>query len=262
MSRQQQQVIESMNAQRIEFAGSTGRHLSGVVELPDGDPKAFALFAHCFTCGKSLSVIRIISKQLTAEGIALLRFDFTGLGQSEGEFAQTTFTTNLDDLIAAATFLERQYQSPRILIGHSLGGTAVLATAAGIASARCVAVIGAPSEPVHVKNLLTGAEFDEHDTAEISIGGRPFRIGRQFIQDLEAHDLAAETARMHKPLIVFHSPGDAIVGIENAEKIFKAARHPKSFVSLGNADHLVSKAEDAAFLGHVLAAWAAYYAVE
>ena len=249
-----------MTTQKVEFTGATGQQLSGVVELPDGEPKAFALFAHCFTCGKSLGVIRNISKQLTAEGIALLRFDFTGLGQSEGEFAQTTFTTNLDDLVAAAKFLTHEYQAPRILIGHSLGGTAILATAALIESARCVAVIGAPSEPVHVQHLLTGAEFDEHDAAEISIGGRPFRIGRQFLTDLEAHDLASETARMGKPLIIFHSPADTIVGIENAEKIYKAARHPKSFVSLGNADHLVSNPADAEFLGHVLSAWSGYYA--
>ncbi|MHC4992479.1 MAG: alpha/beta hydrolase family protein [Planctomycetota bacterium] len=249
-----------MMVQKVQFQSGAGQQLSGIVELPEGEPKGFALFAHCFTCGKSLGVIRTIASQLTAEGIGLLRFDFTGLGQSEGEFAQTTFTTNLDDLIAAARFLDREYQAPSILIGHSLGGAAVLATAASIESTRCVAVIGAPSEPTHVKHLLTSADFDEHDTAEISIGGRPFRIGRRFIDDLETHDLASETARMRKPLIIFHSPADTIVGIDNAEKIYRAARHPKSFVSLGSADHLVSEPQDAAFLGHVLSAWAGYYA--
>ena len=248
-----------MQTLRAEFENAQGKALSGLLDVPDETPKAYALFAHCFTCGKSLGVIRNIAKQLTGEGIALLRFDFTGLGQSEGEFAKTTFTTNTADLVAAAQFLEREYAAPTVLIGHSLGGAAVLAAADLIPSATCVATIGAPADPVHIRHLLIGAAFGDGDVAEVSIGGRPFKIGRQFIEDLEEHDLAVRIGKLKRPLLVFHSPVDTIVGIENAEKIFKAAKHPKSFVSLGKADHLVSRPEDAQFLGHVLSAWAGYY---
>ena len=244
-----------------EFENEQGKALSGLLDIPDENPKAYALFAHCFTCGKSLGVIRNIAKQLTAEGIALLRFDFTGLGQSEGQFAKTTFTTNTADLVAAAQFLEREYAAPAVLIGHSLGGAAVLAAAASIPSATCVATIGAPADPAHIRHLLTGAAFGDRDVAEVSIGGRTFKIGKQFIKDLEEHDLADRIGKLKRPLLVFHSPVDTIVGIENAERIFMAAKHPKSFVSLGEADHLVSKPEDAQFLGHVLSAWAGYYVV-
>ena len=242
-----------------EFENAQGKSLSGLLVVPDENPTAYALFAHCFTCGKSQGVIRNIAKQLTAEGIALLRFDFTGLGQSEGEFAETTFTTNAADLVATAKYLEREFTAPAVLIGHSLGGAAVLAAAELIPSATCVATIGAPSDPVHVRHLLTGATFGDGDVAEVSIGGRPFMIGKQFIKDLEEHDLADAIGKLKRPLMVFHSPIDSIVGIENAEKIYKAAKHPKSFVSLGKADHLVSRPEDAQFLGHVLSAWAGYY---
>jgi len=245
-----------MNTEKVTFPGRHGHELSGLLDLPDSEPVAIALFAHCFTCGKSLSAIRSISQSLTAEGIGLLRFDFTGLGQSEGEFAETTFTTNLNDLESAADFLAGKYQPPRILIGHSLGGAAALAVAGSINSVRSVATIGAPAEPVHVRHLLSSADFDDNDTAEVSIGGRPFRIGKQFMD----HNLADDIASMRTPLMIFHSPVDSIVGIDNAEKIYKAARHPKSFVSLGDADHLVSDAADARFLGHVLSAWAGYYA--
>lgn len=248
-----------MRTLKAEFESETGEALSGMLDIPDEELIGYALFAHCFTCGKSLGVIRNIAKQLTAEGIALLRFDFTGLGQSQGEFAETTFTTNTSDLVAAAKFLEREYAAPAVLIGHSLGGTAVLAAAALIPSATCVATIGAPSDPVHVSHLLSGAAFGDGEIAEISIGGRPFKIGKQFIKDLEEHDLADRISKLNRPLMVFHSPIDTIVDIENAEKIFKAAKHPKSFVSLGKADHLVSRPEDAQFLGHVLSAWAGYY---
>lgn len=250
-----------MQTLHAEFDSSTGETLSGLLDMPDEDPKAYALFAHCFTCSKSLGVIRNISKQLTGEGIALLRFDFTGLGQSGGEFANTTFSTNTEDLVAAARFLEREYSPPAALIGHSLGGTAVLAAAALIPNATCVATIGAPADPAHVSHLLTGAAFGDGDVAEVSIGGRPFKIGRQFIRDLEEHDLADRIGTLKRPLLIFHSPVDTIVGIENAEKIYKAAKHPKSFVSLGDADHLVSRPKDAQFLGHVLSAWAGYYVI-
>lgn len=248
-----------MPIEKVEFEGAQGNTLAGILDLPDGEPRGFVLFAHCFTCGKSMGVVRHAAKQLNAEGLALLRFDFTGLGQSEGDFAETSFTTNLGDLEAAAAFLARDYQPPAVLVGHSLGGAAVLASAGSIESAKCIAVIGAPAEPVYIKNLISGAPTDEDGTAEVSIGGRPFRIGSDFVDDLERHDLLSEIASLGKPLLIFHSPRDTIVGIENAEKIYTAAKHPKSFISLGDADHLVSRPEDAAFVGHVLSAWAAYY---
>lgn len=249
-----------MRTEKVAFTGSAGHRLSGLLDLPDDEPRAFVLFAHCFTCGKSLAAVRHVSRQLTTEGFALLRFDFTGLGQSEGEFADTTFTTNLTDLVQAARFLEAEFTAPRVLVGHSLGGAAVLAAAANIPSTRCVAVIGAPSDPTHLKHLLNGEPADGGDALDVSIGGRPFRIGRELIDDLGKQDLPARIAELGKPLLIFHSPTDAIVGIENAERIYKAAKHPKSFISLGRADHLVSQPQDAAFLGHVLSAWSAYYA--
>ena len=248
-----------MKTTRVEFESPAGHTLTGLLDTPDGDPVAYALFAHCFTCGKSLKIIRLISEQMTAEGLALLRFDFTGLGQSEGEFAETTFTSNLDDLEAAAAFLEREHRAPRALVGHSLGGAAVLAVANRLDPVRCVATIAAPSEPTHVRHLLTGADFDDSGRAQVSIGGRPFEIGKGFVEDLERHDLTDDIGAMNRPLLIFHSPTDTIVGIDQAERIFKAAKHPRSFVSLGKADHLVSDERDARFLGHVLAAWARRY---
>lgn len=248
-----------MRTVTVRFESAIGQTLTGLLDMPDSNPKGYALFAHCFTCGKSLAAVRNVSKMLTAEGTALLRFDFTGLGQSEGDFAETSFTTNLTDLVAASHYLEREHQAPTVLIGHSLGGTAVLAVTHKIPSANCVATIGAPAEPGYVRHLITDADFDESGVAELSIGGRPFKIGRQFLEELETHDLPLLISQLKRPLMVFHSPIDPIVGIDNGEEIFKAASHPKSFVSLGNADHLVSKPEDARFLGHVLSAWAGHY---
>ncbi len=248
-----------MRTVNVRFEGGTGNTLTGLLDMPDSDPKAYALFAHCFTCGKSLAAVRNIAKMLTAEGTALLRFDFTGIGQSEGNFAETSFTTDLTDLVAASHYLEREHLAPAVLIGHSLGGTAVLAAAHTIPNAKCVATIAAPAEPAHVRHLITDADFDENGAAEVWIGGRPFKIGRQFVEDLETHDLPSLISQLKRPLMIFQSPADTIVGIDNAEKIFKAASHPKSFVSLDNADHLVSKQQDARFLGHVLSAWAGHY---
>ncbi|MCZ6836302.1 MAG: alpha/beta fold hydrolase, partial [Planctomycetota bacterium] len=205
-----------MSTTKVEFTNQQGHSLTGILEKPEGEPKGCVLFAHCFTCGKSMGIVRNIAKQLTDENLALLRFDFTGLGQSEGEFAQTSFTSNLSDLHAAAEYLENTFMAPGALVGHSLGGAAVLATAKKIDSVRCVATIGAPSDPVHVRHLMGNAEFDADDTAEISIGGRPFRIGKEFIEDLEKHDLATEIASLGKPLLICHSPLDSIVGIDNA----------------------------------------------
>ncbi|MCH8273451.1 MAG: alpha/beta hydrolase [Armatimonadetes bacterium] len=263
-------------ATKVEFEGATGARLSALLDLPDGDIKGFGLFAHCFTCSKNYRVIHVIAKQLAKEGIALLRFDFTGLGESGGEFADTTFATNTRDLVAAANFLATEYEAPKLLAGHSLGGAAVLNAAHMVPSAKAVAVIGAPCSPEHViRNLigpalLSGGDspspFRSDETGrageghlEVSIGGRPFRISREFIDDLDQHDMEQRIANLGRPLMVFHSPVDTIVGVENAACIFEAARHPKSFVSLDTADHLVSDARDAEFLGHVLSAWAGYY---
>lgn len=248
-----------MKTQRVAFTNHSGERLSGALDMPEGEPRAFALFAHCFTCGKSLTPVRRIAEQLTNEGIALFRFDFTGLGESDGEFADTTFYSNLKDLQSAAAFLQQEHQSPAILIGHSLGGAAALAIAGSLPDLTCIVTIGAPADPTHVKHLMHGAEFDNNGRAEISIGGRPFTIGREFVDDLERHDVERAAQSLGLPLLIFHSPIDRIVGIENAERIFRAAKHPRSFVSLGQADHLMSDARDAALVGHVLSAWASRY---
>ncbi len=252
-----------MITDRIEIVGHAGHALSARLDRPQGRPRAYALFAHCFTCSKDFHVVREIGRALTAEGIALLRFDFTGLGQSEGVFAETSFTTNLEDLVAAAAWLEERHEAPTVLVGHSLGGAAVLAAAHRIPSARCVATIGAPYDISHVRTLLPGAAhealFDEDGTAEVRIGGRPFRISRNFVEDLDAHPLRERIAGLGRPLMVFHAPEDDVVPLQAATHIFKAARDPRSFVSLDEADHLVSHPRDGRFLGHVLAAWAERY---
>ena len=248
-----------MKTERIELPGHAGHPLSARLDLPDGEIRGCALFAHCFTCSKDFHVVREIGRALTEEGIALLRFDFTGLGQSEGAFAETTFTTNLEDLELAGGWLAEHHEAPKILVGHSLGGAAVLAAAERIPSARCVATIGAPFDVAHVRHLFGSPDFDDDGTAAVSIGGRPFRIGREFVQDLEDHPQHQRIANLGRPLMVFHSPVDAIVPISEATRIFKAARGARSFVSLDDADHLVTRARDGRFLGHVLAAWAERY---
>ena len=248
-----------MITDRVELPGHGGHALSARFDRPEGEVRGCALFAHCFTCSKDFHVVREIGKALTSEGIALLRFDFTGLGQSEGEFAETSFTTNLEDLVLAAQWLEENHAAPRVLVGHSLGGAAVLAVAERLPSIRCVATIGAPFEPAHVRHLLGSPDFDEAGTAEVDIGGRPFRIGRQFVEDLDDHAQHQRIANLDRALMVFHSPVDTVVPISEATKIFKAARGARSFVSLDDADHLVSKKRDGRFLGHVLAAWAERY---
>lgn len=251
-----------MARHRVEFDGAAGQPLAGLLEMPDDQPLGYAIFAHCFTCSKDLSVVVNVARQLNEASIAVLRFDFTGLGESEGEFATTSFSTNLQDLLAAGRFLEHKHQPPAMLIGHSLGGAAVLAAAGEMPTVTCVATIGAPSDPTHVRRHLAHADFDEQGFADVSIGGRPFRIGRQFVDDLETHNLESDIAAMNRPLLIFHSPKDTVVSIDHAERIFKAARHPRSFVSLDQADHLVSNRRDAAFLGRLLAAWGQYYVTD
>ena len=226
-----------------------------------GEPRAYALFAHCFTCGKDIHAARRIAEALTALGIAVLRFDFTGLGASEGEFANTTFSSNVGDLIAAANALRRTRRAPAILIGHSLGGAAVLAAAADVPEARAVVTIAAPSDPAHVAGLFADHldAINAQGEVAVTLAGRAFRIRREFLTDVAEHKLTARIADLGKALLIFHSPTDAIVGIDNASRIFAAARHPKSFVSLAAADHLLSRRSDANYVANVIHAWAERY---
>lgn len=250
-----------MPTERFQFTGEGGHQLSAVLELPDGEPAAYALFAHCFTCGKDTLAAKRISVALAARGIAALRFDFTGLGSSEGDFANSTFSSNVADLVRAADHLRNARKAPSILIGHSLGGAAILAAAGQIPEARAVVAIAAPSDPAHVAGL-----FKEHidkirteGEVEVSLAGRPFRIRREFLDDVAEHELIKDVAGLHKALLVMHSPVDDTVGIDNATKIFAAAKHPKSFISLDHADHLLTKPTDALYAADVIAAWASRY---
>lgn len=246
---------------KVTFRGGTGDLLAARLDLPAGEPVASALFAHCFTCSKDTLAASRVSQALTASGIAVLRFDFTGLGGSEGEFANTNFTSNVTDLVAAAEFMRAERGGPDIVIGHSLGGTAVLAAAARIPAVAAVVTINAPCEPKHVLNLLkddTG-RIDREGEADIELGGRRFRIKREFLVDLSTQRMTTVIASLRKPLLVFHSPQDSTVGIENARLIFDAAHHPKSFVSLDGADHLLTRREDATYVAAVLATWASRY---
>src|SRR5579871_823757 len=247
-----------MPAERFDFLNAEGLRLSGLLDNPPGEARAYALFAHCFTCGKDVHAARRIAEGLTKLGIAVLRFDFTGLGSSDGEFANTTFSSNVADLIAAADELRRTRRAPTILIGHSLGGAAVLRVAAAVPEARAVVTIAAPSDPSHVLGLLKDklAAIQAGGEVEVAIAGRTFRISRGFLDDIAEQNLAARIAELRKGLLIFHSPSDETVGIDNASRIFLAAKHPKSFVSLAGADHLLSKRSDATYVANVIAAWA------
>jgi putative redox protein len=250
-----------MPAERFEFPNARGEHLAALLDRPAGAPVAFALFAHCFTCGKDILAAKRIAEGLTGRGIAVLRFDFTGLGASGGEFANTTFSSNVADLVAAANHLREMHQAPAILIGHSLGGAAVLAAASEIPEARAVATIGAPVDPGHVKHLFKDHvdTIQQQGEVEVALAGRPFRIRKEFLDDISERKLEGCLAGLRKALLVLHSPTDNIVGIENASAIFVAAKHPKSFVSLAGADHLLSKRTDAVYVSEVIAAWSERY---
>ena len=251
-----------MQFQKISFKNANGENLSARLDLPiNGEPVAFALFAHCFTCSKNLRAVGNISEALNREGIAVLRFDFTGLGESEGDFADTNFSSNVADLIAAAEFLGKEFQAPKILIGHSLGGAAVVQAAGNISSAIAVAIIGAPADPTHVKHLFAGTQetIEKEGEAEVSIAGRTFKIKKQFFDDLEQTKMQESIRNLKRALLIFHSPVDNIVGVENAGKIFEAARHPKSFISLDHADHLLTDEQDSQYVGHIISAWAGKY---
>ncbi|MEM7068264.1 MAG: bifunctional alpha/beta hydrolase/OsmC family protein [Pseudomonadota bacterium] len=247
--------------QKLEFEGSLGAQLSARLDLPERPVKAYAIFAHCFTCSKDLHATRKISASLSDTGIAVLRFDFTGLGRSGGEFASTNFSSNREDLIVAANYLRDNFEAPSLLIGHSLGGAAVLSVAGDIPEVKAVATIGAPAEAEHVVHNF-GVKLDEisqSGEAEVSLGGRQFSIRKQFLDDLKANDVLDKVSNLRKPVLVMHSPIDDTVGVENATQIFMAAKHPKSFVSLDKADHLVSKDEDANFAASIIAAWSQKY---
>jgi putative redox protein len=232
------------------------------LDLPEGEPVAFALFAHCFTCSKDIAAASRISRGLVGQGFGVLRFDFTGLGASGGEFANTTFSSNVEDLVRAASMLRDRYQAPALLVGHSLGGAAVLAAVPSIPEVAAVATIGAPFDPGHITHLFpphTLAELERVGEADVQLAGRTFRVHRQLLDDANAHNLAHTLARLGRALLVFHSPTDEIVDVDNARRIFEAARHPKSFVSLAGADHLLARAEDADYVATVLAGWASRY---
>src|SRR5215213_4631612 len=250
-----------MPSERFDFPNARGEQLSALLDRPAGRPVAFALFAHCFTCGKDNLAAKRIAEGLTARGIAVLRFDFTGLGASAGEFANTTFSSNVADLVAAANHLRKVHRAPAILIGHSLGGAAVLAVASQVPEARAVATIAAPADPAHVTGLFQQhvADIHEKGEVEVALAGRPFRIRKEFLDDVGMQKLEQCLRDLRKALLVLHSPTDDLVGIENASAIFTAAKHPKSFVSLQGADHLLSKRRDAVYVAEVIAAWSERY---
>lgn len=249
------------SSERITFPGAHGHDLAARLDMPDEPPVAYALFAHCFTCSKDVFAASRIAAALAERGIAVLRFDFTGLGMSEGEFANTDFSSNVMDLKAAVAWMAREHQGPSILIGHSLGGAAVLKAAPEITEARAVVTINAPCGPSHLKDLFSESleEIKAAGEAEVDIGGRPFTITQGFLDDIEETGLLDGVAHMRKALLVFHAPLDGIVGVENAQRIFQAAKHPKSFVSLDDADHLLTRREDATYVADVVAAWATRY---
>ena len=245
----------------LKFEGATGELLAARLERPDGEPRAVGLFAHCFTCSKDLKPVVRISQALCKQGIAVLRFDFTGLGESEGDFADTNFSSNVEDLVAAADFLREKIQAPRILIGHSLGGLAVLAAASMSPESAAVATIGAPSDTSHLAELLGSEhpEIDEQGEAEVVLAGRRFKVRKQFLEDLNQKRLGGYIQELGRPLMIFHSPLDEVVSIDHARRIYQAARHPKSFVSLDKADHLLMNPDDSRFVAEMLAAWSKRY---
>ena len=250
-----------MPTEKFQFAGSEGQQLAAALDLPEREPVAYALFAHCFTCGKDVLAARRIALALAAKDIAVLRFDFTGLGSSEGDFANATFSSNVADLVRAADHLRETREAPALLIGHSLGGAAILAAAGRIPDARAVVTIAAPADPAHVTGLFRDRIEDirTQGKVEVQLAGRPFHIRREFLDDIAEHNLVPQVTRLHKALLIMHSPTDDTVSIDNATHIFVAARHPKSFVSLAGADHLLSGKRDASYVADVIAAWAERY---
>jgi pimeloyl-ACP methyl ester carboxylesterase len=250
-----------MKIERVEFQGSEGQKLAARLDRPDGPTIAYALFAHCFTCGKDIFAASRIARALTEHGIGVLRFDFTGLGASEGEFSNTNFSSNIDDLVGAGNYMRKEYRAPALLIGHSLGGAAALAAASDIPEVCAIATIGAPSDPSHVTGLFREhlGQIEAEGEAEVQLAGRPFRIKRQFLLDASEHNLTEKISHLRRALLVMHSPHDRTVDITNSTHIFKSAKHPKSFISLDDADHLLTRRNDAVYVANMIAVWSARY---
>jgi len=250
-----------MHEERIHFPGALGAQLAARLHHPTGRARAYALFAHCFTCSKDLRAAVRLSRALAEQGVATLRFDFTGLGESEGDFADTSFSSNVDDLVAAADYLRSRYEAPRLLVGHSLGGSAVVLAAGRVTESVAVATIGAPFEPSHVRKWIDeqAPDLAERGTCRVTLAGRSFTVKKQLLDDLESQRGSQAIASLGRALLIFHSPQDQVVGIQNAQHIYVAARHPKSFVSLDGADHLLSRPADAEYVANVLSAWVSRY---
>ncbi len=251
----------TIRKEKFNFRNANGQELAALLERPSTEPIAYALFAHCFTCSKDVAAATRISRALAAKGIAVLRFDFTGLGNSEGDFANTNFSSNVTDLVAAANYMRAELKEPAILIGHSLGGAAVLVAAGEIAATKAVVTIGAPADPSHVRQLFAKGieQIERQGEATVNLAGRQFKIKKQFLEDIAQQRLAAHVGKLRKPLLILHSPRDEIVDIDNARRIFEAAKHPKSFISLDDTDHLLSRREDSQYVADILAAWANRY---
>ncbi len=251
-----------MKSTKVNFKNKQGEILSGYIEVPTNqEPHNFVLFAHCFTCNKNFFAVRNITQALTKSGYGVLGFDFTGLGESEGEFSDTNFSGNVEDILEAAIFLQEKYKAPGLLIGHSLGGAAVIFAARELPSVKAVVTIGSPSSPKHVTNLLKSSltEIREKGVAAVNLGGRNFNIKEQFLEDLKNQKLKDIIKNFDKSLLILHSPQDKIVGIKNAEELYLNARHPKGFISLDGADHLLSDSKDSTYAGHVIGSWATRY---
>ena len=251
-----------MNYKKVFFKNKEGNELSGYLELPlNKEPHSFVLFAHCFTCNKNFFAVKNVARSLSEKGYGVLRFDFTGLGESEGDFSETTFSGNVEDLLSAAEFLEKEHSAPSLLVGHSLGGAAVILAAKQLPSVKAVATIGAPSSPEHVTHIMRSelAEIKEKGLAEVNVGGRNFTIKEQFLNDLNGREVQKMVAELKVSLLILHSPQDKVVEISNAEELYIAARHPKSFVTLDGADHLLTDRKDSEYTGNVIAAWASRY---
>jgi len=251
-----------LRSKKVYFDNAEGHKLAAFIDFPiDGKPRAYALFAHGFTLTKHLKAITHINRALAAKGIAVLRFDFTGLAESEGDFADTNFSSNVTDIIAAAQFLEREYEAPKILIGHSLGGAAMFVAARDIPSAKAISTIGAPCDPSHIAHIFSdhAEALERNGEVEVSIGGRPFRLKKQFLDNVKEAETCAAIHDLKRALLIFHSPADEIVDIKHAQRIYEAARHPKSFITLDKADHLLKQESDARYVGTMIATWADKY---
>ncbi|MEW4923811.1 bifunctional alpha/beta hydrolase/OsmC family protein [Algibacter sp. 2305UL17-15] len=251
-----------MSSIKLNIQNKKGHKLQAYLELPaDEKPQYYAIFAHCFTCSSTLGAVKNISKSLTSHGFGVVRFDFTGLGRSEGEFSESYFSANVDDLIAVNDYLKEKYQSPSLLVGHSLGGAAVIVAASKLENIKAVATVGAPATASHVTHLFSHGieEVKEKGEVEVNIGGRPFKINEEFVEDFGKTDLPEITKNLRKPLLIMHAPFDQIVGIKNAEKLYHRAHHPKSFVSLDGADHLLSDSKDSRYVGNMIGTWVQRY---